>query len=196
MNDVSFSAIARRVANANPDVASYRALADEMLHEVEGYETELLAKLLPGYIRAVLSRRAQVGTDEEIWQAFLSERMPTRDRGTIFTRDATKTEVRDAVERRRRFAGNLDRRAFQLERVAEQMEVEGARTVAAVKNTTDLLAIAEHRLLQIHAERATAEKRARSLLGLQRSKEMVEGWIAARDTPVLQALRSQRDHLK
>ena len=191
----SFSEMARRVAAANPDVASYQQLADEMLREVEGYEVDLLAKLLPGYMRAILSRRSKGGTDEEVWESFLAERIPSRNRGTIFMREATRDDLDDAIARRRKFAGNLDRRALQMQQVQQSMVEHKVEVVAQLPNSAHALRDVETRLREVRAERLKTEGYAKAVHGLERTKALLESWIADGDTPVLQRLRAHRAHL-
>lgn len=191
----SFSEMARRVAAANPDVASYQQLADEMLREVEGYEVDLLAKLLPGYMRAILSRRSKGGSDEEVWESFLAERIPSRDRGTIFMRDATNDDLEDAIARRRKFAGNLDRRALQMQQVQQSMVEHKVAVVAQLPNSAHALRDVETRLSEVRAERLKVEGHGKAIHGLERTKILLESWLSEGDTPVLQRLRAQHAHL-
>lgn len=193
--DVSFAEVARRVAAANPDVASYKQLADEMLREVEGYEVDLLAKLLPGYMRAILSRRSKGGSDEEVWESFLAERIPSRTRGTIFMREATSDDLEDAITRRKKFAGNLDRRALQMQQVQQSMVEHKVEVVSQLPNSAHALRDVETRLREVRAERLKVEGYGKAVQGLERTKSLLEAWIAEGDTPVLQRLRAHREHL-
>ena len=193
---MEYAEIVRRIAADNPTVADYKTLSSEMLDEIAGHERDLLARLLPGYMRAVLSRRTKTG-DEQTWEDFLTERIATESRGTIFVADATGAELDRAAERRERFAGNLDRKAVRLRRVSKAMLEQQSETVRALPATIGAEALhdVEKAIALTKSRRAKAESQAKTIASLERCLEVVNGWIIERATPTVTALRERRAQL-
>lgn len=194
----SFAERARQIAAAHPDIADPRDLAPFMLEEIRGEEQDLLLRLLPTYIRSVLSRRGDAGSEEEAWGAFLDERLATETRGTIFVREAVVTEIDAAATRRERFSGNLDRRAQQYRQVAEAMREHEAHTASDLTVTVGIttLAVLEARLSEEAAARRLAETKTRKLPALRAYLARLKEMLSAKDDPRVLYLRERRDALQ
>jgi len=192
-----YAKMVRRIAEGNHDVSDYRELSEQMMDELAGNERELLARLLPGYMRAVLTRKPR-GTDESVWDDFLNERLFTTGRGTIFVKDATVPEINAAAERRERLAGNVDKRGKQFRKVAHAMVETGSRTVSDVPAEMGVQAL--HDLhIQIAVEknrRIKSEARARNLSAVEKALVTAESWIEQKATPTVLGLRKRRDEIR
>lgn len=191
-----FADVARRVAKSHPDIADYHVLAQSMLAEIKGQEYDLLEKLLPGYIRAVLSRKGPADSDEAVWESFLGERIATKDRGTVFVRDATPEEVEAGAERRRRFAGNLDKRAAAFDAVAAKARAAGNVVIGDLADGVQTLRDLEATLALETTRRARAERRARTLNSLRACRDLLLQWRDAGESPSLLSLRARRAELQ
>lgn len=192
----SFAEIARKVAEEHPDVADYNRLSDEMMSQITGQERDLLRRLLPSYMRAVLTRSAK-GGDEKDWDDFLTERLATPGRGTIFIADATADEMQAAVKRRESFSGNLDRAARRLQRIEKAMREAGATTVkdlSADEGSSVLHGIDTAIALE-RSRRMKNESIARTADSLRKAIALVQSWLDARETPTLATLRKTRSEL-
>lgn len=197
MSDPTYASLVRQIAKENPDTSDYSALSDVMMDVIVGQERELLAKLLPGYMRAVLSRRNVSNSDEEAWEAFLDERLSTNQRGTIFVRDATAEELEAAADRRFKFAGNLDRRGKQYKSVANRMAQEGADKTKDLSRAAGVDVVKELslQLALEHTMRLRAEGRAKTLASLYRARDSLLLWIERGESPTISYLEQHRDAL-
>lgn len=195
MSEPTFTELARKVAEEHPDVADYHALSEHMLDEIRGRERMLLERLLPGYMRAVLSRRGEASSEEAAWEAFLDERIATPGRGTIFVRDALPAELDEAAARREKFAGNLDKRAVQFRSAAAR--VRKAKVAKVGELATEAGAALFHDLeVKLAVERLKKNQtrsRLRSLDQLRAVRDQLRRWLSSEDPPSLVSLRQFRD---
>ena len=195
--NTNWAEIVRQVAGSNPEIAGYRDIAELVLDRIRGGEADLLGRLLPGYVRAVLSRGVGGSADDE-WESFLDERLATSQRGTIFMRDANAEEVDEAAERRFRFAGNLDGRGKKFQAVAKALRensvvnVGGLSPIVGGKTLRDL----EVSFFQARARRMNATAKAAHIKPLRELRDgMRDDLRSGEVSESIVALRRRRDDL-
>ena len=196
--DVDLAAYVRRAAREQPDLADPKALVPFVMAEIQGQERELLERLLPREIAAILRRRnlAPDATTEERWDDFLEERLSTKE-GYIFVKEASSTDMDNAALRRRSFAGNHDRRARRFAEVAISMRTGNAPTVAALSPEVGqaLLRQLEERHALVRRQRLSEQRRAQGLEAAQAERARLQEQWEQGATPLLTFLHSHRQGL-
>lgn len=193
MVNESLAEIVRRAAAEHPDEADPRSLVPFVREQIEGREHEILDKLLPSAVAAVLRRREGGG---DAWLALLEERMPTPE-GYKFVRDGTADDLDAAAERRRRFGGNLDRRARLYGDLAKRVRDGGATVVADLRESqaVDLLVGLEQEIIRTRRERMTVTARSRALASALRLRDDLRGQLESGETPRILHYRAMLEYL-
>jgi hypothetical protein len=192
MSGLSVAKIVRRVAQEHQAIADPKALAPFVMEALRGEEEAALERLLPAYVATVLRRRP--AAEGQAWESFLEERIPTAE-GYVFGRDATAPVLRDGAERRRSFAGRLDRRAVQYDATADAMDAEHAVTAGALSTLGQSIASLAADLHDLSRYRTRLEHTTKVKQVAEEAEQRLRALVAAQDNPRVAVLRQQRDAL-
>lgn len=192
MSKSSVAELIRKVAHDHADIASPKQLAPFVLEELRGQEAEVLQRLLPAYISSLLRRRTP--GDGKEWESFLEERVAT-DHGTVFGKDATTDDLRQGADRRRLFAGRLDKRAAQYDGIADIMTMEGADRAGDVSAQGQSLLQLSLELATLRSDRRRNERHRVSITTLQAAKDSLASYLSGDRNPIIEELRGQREEL-
>lgn len=194
---MSFPEIVRQVAAEHSDEPDYRALSEHVLKAIEGEEKDLLRKLLPNYMKSILTRRQGAEWSEDVWERALNERLPSVSGEYVFVRDASADDIAKAAAERRRFSGNLDHRAAHLEGVVREMRSQNVATVGAldVGKVGESLDALDRQLYAEKLRRVKATNRARVLGVLLDIRARVLHELESGEYTLVLMLEARRDAL-